>query len=201
MQPPERASTITVCTNGPCRGNGAQATLKELEELASLVEPAGSCNVVQYKCFGHCGRGPNVSIGREGGHQEMVHRVCSTDMSLGIIHRASGVRLKPDPPLAARLQYIRRVAGLEQELMEVQADMDVLDVSPLAQRSSADGQKRYDNSLARVDRVLQESPANAHPRRLAEAVRRQVVAARAGRPASPEVEDILADDPDTWPGD
>ena len=33
----------------------------------------------------------------------------------------------------------------------------------------------------------------------ADAVRRQVVAARAGRPPSPDVEDVYVDEPDTWP--
>ena len=45
------------------------------------------------------------------------------------------------------------------------------------------------------------TPADAHMRRLAEAVRRQVVAARSARPPSPEVAEVYVDDPETWPDD
>ena len=94
---------------------------------------------------------------------------------------------------------MRRVRELEHELAEAQAEVDVLDVSTLAQRAGADAQRRYDAALARVARVLAEAPAEAHPRRLAEAVHRQVLAARELRPLSPEVEDVEVDDPETWP--
>ena len=52
------ATVLHVCTNGPCRRDGAHATLVELEELARHV----SLGVERYNCFGLCGRGPNVSI-------------------------------------------------------------------------------------------------------------------------------------------
>ena len=196
-----QVTTLHVCTNGPCRNNGGHVTLVELEELANLVQPAGACTVARYNCFGHCGRGPNVNINRANGSQMMMHGVRSTEQALDVIERASGVRPKATGPLAARLQELRRVSAMEQELTEVQAAIDVLDCSPAAQRASAKCQQQYDHALARVDRVLSDSPKDAHPRKLAEAIRRQVVAAKAGRSASPEVEDVLADDPGTWPED
>ena len=78
--------------------------------------------------------------------------------------------------------------------------VDVLDVASAAQRASADAQRRYDTALSRVDQVISETvDVDAHPRRLAEAIRRQVLAARSGRSPSPDVEDVCADDPRTWP--
>ena len=129
----------------------------------------------------------------------MHHGVRSTRQSLDIIERAAGVRPEVDDALATRISELRRVSGLEQQLADVQAEIDVLDCKPPAQRASAGCQRQYDEALARVDAVLREVPASH--RQLADAVRRQVVAARAGRPPSPDVEDVYVDDPDTWPRD
>ena len=192
-----RAVTLHVCTNGPCRRDGARAALVELEELAGVVDR--DLNVVTYSCFGRCGRGPNVSIVWEGGGQELVSGVRSTELSLALVERATGTRPRCGPELRSRLQQLRRVSALEHELAEAQAEVDVLDVSTRAQRATAEAQLRYDAALVRVARVLAEAPAKAHPRRLAEAVHRQVLAARELRPVSPEVEDVEVDDPDTWP--
>ena len=191
--------TVHVCTNGACRRDGAHAALVELEELAQLT--AGDCSIIEHGCFGLCGRGPNISIERDDGNEEIISGVRGTEQTLQVIRRATGVDIAASATLLARLTGMRRVSAWEQELMEVQTVVDVLDVAPPAQRASAGGQQRYSNALARVERVLGEAPADAHPRRLAEAIRRQVVAARDGRPASPEVEDIYADDPSTWPDD
>ena len=129
----------------------------------------------------------------------MVTGVRTTDQSLAIIHKASGVRPATHGPLLGRLQDLRRVSRLEQELAKAQEIVDVLDVSSEERRASEACQRKYDGALALVESVLSEASADAHPRRLAEAVRRQVLAARACRPLSPEVEDVLVDDPDTWP--
>jgi hypothetical protein len=195
------ACKVHVCTNGSCRQLGAHATLVELEELASLVEPTGVCTVAQYNCFGLCGRGPNVSIDWEDGRTEMTSGVRTTDQSLNVIRKATGVQPKPSGSLITRLQELRRVSNWEQMLGKAQEIVDVLDVSSMERRASAPLQLKYDDALAQVDHVLREAPADAHPRRLAEAVRRQVIAARACRPPSPEVEDIFVDDPETWPDD
>ena len=188
-----------MCTNGGCLRKGARATLVELEELASLIEPTGACTVAEYNCFGLCGRGPNVSIDWDDGTEEMNTGVRGTEQSLEIIHKATGAQLEVTGPLSTRLRKLRRVSGWEQALVDAQTVVDVLDISSLEQRASANCQREYDGALAHVDRVLAEAPASAHPRRLAESIRRQIVAARAGRPPSPEVEDVLADDPETWP--
>ena len=191
------ATVLHVCTNGPCRRDGAHATLVELEELARHV----SLGVERYNCFGLCGRGPNVSIDYADGREAMHHGVRSTRQSLDIIERAAGVRPEVDDALASRLSELRSASGLEQQLAEVQELVDVLDCKPPAQRASAECQRQYDGALARVDAVLREA-SDGHPlRRLADAVRRQVVAARAGRPPSPEVEDVYVDEPETWPRD
>ena len=165
----------------------------------SLVD--GGCSLAQYDCFGLCGRGPNVSIDWDDGSQEMFTGARTTDTSLDIIHKASGVRPAANGPLLARLQELRRVSRLEQELAKAQEIVDVLDVSSVERRASDASQRRYAKALALVDAVLSDAPADAdaHPRRLAEAVRRQVMAARACRPVSPEVEDVVVDDRDTWP--
>ena len=124
--------------------------------------------------------GPNVSIDYADGREAMHHGVRSTRQSLDIIERASGVRPEVDDGLATRLSELRRASGLEQQLAEVQELVDVLDCKPPAQRASAGCQRQYDGALARVDAVLREVPASHRP--LADAVRRQVIAARAGRP-------------------
>ena len=192
------ATVLHVCTNGPCRRDGAHATLVELEELARHV----SLGVERYNCFGLCGRGPNVSIDYADGREAMHHGVRSTRQSLDIIERATGARPEVDDAHATRLSELRRASGLEQQLAEVQELVDVLDCKPPAQRASAECQRQYDGALARVDAVLRDVPAShGQLRRLAEAVRRQVVAARAGRPPSPEVEDVYVDEPETWPRD
>lgn len=129
----------------------------------------------------------------------MVSGVGSTERSLAVVEQATGVRPYCEPELIARLQEMRHATRLEQELAEAQAIIDVLDVSTPAQRMTAESQLRYDAALKHVDTVLAEAAAEAHLRRLAEAVRRQVVAARELRPFSPEVEDVEVDDPDTWP--
>ena len=131
----------------------------------------------------------------------MISGARTTNQSLDIIHKASGVRPAAGEPLLARLRELRHVSRLEQELAKAQEVVDVLDVSSMATRAGDACQRKYDNALARVDKVLSDAPVDAHPRRLAEAIRRQVVAAKAGRPASPEVEDVAVDDPDTWPDD
>ena len=191
------ATVLHVCTNGPCRRDGAHATLVELEELARHV----SLGVERYNCFGLCGRGPNVSIDYADGREAMHHGVRSTRQSLDIIERAAGARPEVDDALATRISELRRASGLEQQLAEAQELVDVLDCKPPAQRASAGCQRQYDEALARVDAVLREVSDGQSLRRLADAVRRQVVAARAGRPPSPEVEDVYVDDPDTWPRD
>lgn len=193
-----RTSKVQVCTNGACRNDGAHATLVELEELVKLVDGAG-CRLEQYNCFGLCGRGPNVSIDWNDGSTQMFSGARSTEQSLDIIHKASGVRPDASPALLARLQDLRRVSKLEQALAKAQEIVDVLDVSSVERRASEACQRKYDSALARVDAVLSETPADAHLRRLAEAVRRQVIAARACRPVSPEVEEVEVDDPSTWP--
>ena len=189
------ATVLHVCTGGACRRDGAHATLVELEELASHV----SLGVERYNCFGLCGRGPNVSVDFADGREDMHHGVRSTRQSLDIIERATGARPEVDDAHATRLSELRRSSRLEQQLAEVQELVDVLDCKPPAQRASAGCQRQYNGALARVDAVLREVPASHRP--LADAVRRQVVAARAGRPPSPEVEDVYVDDPDTWPRD
>ena len=123
------------------------------------------------------------------------------ELSLDVIQQATGTRPPASGPLLERLQRRRWVSVWEQELAKAQELVEVLDVAPPARRASADCQLKYNDVLARVDRVLSEAPAGAHPRALAAAVRRQVVAAMGGRPPSPEVEDILVDEPDTWPED
>ena len=195
-----RTCKLHVCTSGACRGQGAHTTLVELEELVKLGD-AALCSVEQYNCFGLCGRGPNVSIDWDDGSSEMVSGARTTNQSLDIIHKACGVRPAAGEPLLARLRELRHVSRLEQELAKAQEVVDVLDVSSMATRASDACQRKYDNALARVDAVLNDAPLDAHPRRLAEAVRRQVVAAKACRPASPEVEDVEVDDRDTWPDD
>ena len=129
----------------------------------------------------------------------MFTGVRTIDQSLDIVHKASGVRPATSSPLLTRLQSVRRVAKLEYELAKAQEIVDVLDVSSEERRASDACQARYASALALVDSVLSEAPADAHPRPLAVAVRRQVIAARACRPISPEVEDVVVDDPDTWP--
>ena len=131
----------------------------------------------------------------------MHHGVRSTRQSLDIIERATGARPEVDDAHATRLSELRQTARLEQQLAEVQELVDVLDCKPPAQRASAGCQRQYDEALARVDAVLREVSDGQSLRRLADAVRRQVVAARAGRPPSPDVEDVYVDDPDTWPRD
>ena len=106
----------------------------------------------------------------------------------------------------SRRKWLAATAGLFLGLATVggakaQETIDVLDVSSLEARASDACQRRYDDALARVDSVLREAPSDVHPRRLAEAIRRQAVAARACRPISPEVEDVVVDDPSTWPHD
>ena len=118
------------------------------------------------------------------------------EQALDIIERATLMR--PEANVMARLQELRRMCAWEEVLATAQTLVDVLDVRPLAHRASIECQQKYDTTLARVDEVLREAPPDAHPRRLAEAVRRQVVAARAGRPPSPEVADVLVDDPSSW---
>ena len=190
------ATVLHVCTNGPCRRDGAHATLVELEELARHV----SLGVERYNCFGLCGRGPNVSIDWADGREAMHHGVRTTRQSLDIIERAAGARPEVDDALATRLSELRKASGLEQQLAEVQELVDVLDCKPPAQRAAAGCQRQYDEARARVDAVLREVPAShGQLRRLADAVRRQVVAARAGRPPSPDVEDVYVDEPETWP--
>ena len=189
------ATVLHVCTGGACRRDGAHATLVELEELARHV----SLGVERYNCFGLCGRGPNVSVDFADGREDMHHGVRSTRQSLDIIERATGARPEVDDAHATRLSELRRSSRLEQQLAEVQELVDVLDCKPPAQRASANCQRQYDDALARVDAVLREVPASHRP--LADAVRRQVVAARAGRPPSPDVEDVYVDEPDTWPRD
>lgn len=197
----DRTCVVHVCTSGACRSDGAHATLVELEELARLVGDAGGLRVAQYNCFGLCGRGPNVSIDWDDGATEMFMGMCTVEHSLDVIHKASAARPKATEPLMARLQELRRVSRLEQDLAKAQETIDVLDVSSVEARASDACQRRYDDALARVDSVLREAPADVHPHRLAEAVRRQAVAARACRPVSPEVEDVVVDDPSTWPHD
>ena len=194
-----RTCKVHVCTSGACRGDGAHTALVELEELVNIGGESGICSVEQYNCFGLCGRGPNVSIDWDDGSTEMVTGVRTTEQSLDIIHKATGVRPAANGPLLARLQDLRRVSRLEQDLAKAQEILDVLDVSSEARRASEACQRKYDGALALVDSVLSEASADAHPRRLAMAVRRQVLAARACRPVSPEVEEVLVDDPDTWP--
>ena len=167
----------------------------------TLVEGAGGCSLAEYNCFGLCGRGPNVSIEWDDGRTEMFTGSRTTEQSLDIVHKASGVRPAATGPLLARLQELRRVSKLEQQLAKAQEILDVLDVSSVERRASDACQRRYDGALALADSVLSDAPADAHPRRLAIAVRRQVVAARACRPISPEVEEVVVDDPSTWPGD
>ena len=86
--------------------------------------------------------------------------------------------------------------------MKAQEIVDVLDISSAQSRAGEACQRRYDGALALVDSVLSDAPADAHAhRQLAMAVRRQVIAARACRPVSPEVEEVVVDDPKTWPGE
>ena len=194
---PPKVQNIHVCTNGVCRRDGSRATLVELEELASIVDGRG--RVVEYNCFGLCGRGPNVNIEYADGRTEMRSGVKTLEQSLAVIEQAYGVRPQASDAAAARLLEHRRVSQWEEQLAKAQGIIEVLDVSSSAKRASADGQRQYDAALAHVDQVLAEVAAGSHPRRLAEAIRRQVLAARSGRPPSPEVEDVQADDPDTWP--
>ena len=209
-----RTCVVSVCTGGACGQDGSRATLAEIEELASIIGD-GSCTIEEYNCFGLCGRGPNVSIDWSDGKEEMTNRVRSTKQSIDILHKATGVRLAPDGELAAKLHALRRVSSWEQSLAKAQTIVDVLDVSSASHRSSAEGQRKYDSALELVDAVLSEASswastvgdeANHEVTRrrravgcLAEAVRRQVVAARSGRPVSPEVEEVYVDDPSSWP--
>ena len=195
-----RTCKVHVCTSGSCRDLGSRATLVELEDLMALVEGrAGSCS--EYNCFGLCGRGPNVSIDWDDGSSEMFTGAHTAEQSLDIIHKATGVRPTATEPVLARLQELRRVSRLEQDLMKAQEIVDVLDISSAESRTGEACQRRYDGALALVDSVLSDAPADAHAhRQLAMAVRRQVIAARACRPVSPEVEEVVVDDPTTWPG-
>lgn len=199
----DTVAVVHVCTNGACRRNGARATLAELEELANVSCPAGRCTIAEYNCFGLCGRGPNVSIDWSDGRKEMNCGVRSTDQSIALLQRATGVQLATSRVPVAKLKAIRRVSGWEQALADIQSLVDVLDVKPQSQRASAACQSEYDSALARIDTMLTEvqpaEPAQKHLKPLAEAIRRQVVAARAGRSPSPEVEEVDAEDPDTWP--
>ena len=196
-----RTCKVHVCTSGSCRNLGSHTTLMELEELMTLVEGAGRCSVAEYNCFGLCGRGPNVSIDWDDGGTEMFTGSRTTEQSLDIVHKATGVRPTATEPVLARLQELRRVSRWEQDLMKAQEVIDVLDVSSMESRAGERCQRRYDDALALVDSVLSDAPADAHPRQLAVAVRRQVIAARACRPVSPEVEEVVVDDPSTWPGE
>ena len=188
------------CTSGSCRNLGSHATLVELEQLVNLVDTA-QLSVADFNCFGLCGRGPNVSIDWDDGSTEMVTGVRTTAQSLDVIHKASGLRPAATAPLLARLEGLRHVSRMEQQLAKAQEIVDVLDVSSVERRASEASQSKYASALALVDAVLSEAAAtdNAHPRPLAAAVRRQVIASRACRPISPEVEDVVVDDPDTWP--
>ena len=203
LQPSTNSTcTIRVCTNGACCRDGARATLVELEELYNHVGDAGRCaGIVEINCFGLCGRGPNVSIDTSDGRETMNTGVRSTKQSIDIIQKATGKPVRVSDALATRLRELRCTSKLEQALAEAQEIVDVLDISSAAARASAACQAKYDRALALVDGVLKEAPAAAHPRRLAEAVRRQVVAERSGRPVSPEVEDVRVDEPETWPNE
>jgi NADH:ubiquinone oxidoreductase subunit E len=112
-----RTAAISVCTSGSCCRDGARATLVELEELASIV--GSGCTVDQYNCFGHCGRGPNVAIDWSDGSEEMVCGVSSSEQALELIERATGQK-PTHAHLPARLRDLRRIALLEQKLVDVQ---------------------------------------------------------------------------------
>ena len=184
-------SVISVCTSGACWQDGAQATLIELEELASVA--GGTCKVHEYSCFGRCGRGPNASIDWSDGTEQMCSGLRTLEKSVATIKRATGRRQVGDTALLTRLTELRRVSNLEQELMSVQSDLDVLDCMP-SSKSSASGIAKLNAALAKVDGVI-AAAGDAHPKLLAQAVRRQVLASRDGRPVSPGTADVCADDP------
>ena len=185
-------SSISVCTSGACWQDGAQATLIELEELASMT--GGMCKVHEYSCFGRCGHGPNASIDWSDGTEQMCTGLRSLEKSVATIKRATGSRQEVgDPALLARLTELRRVSNLEQQLMSVQSVVDVLDCMP-SSKGSASSIAKLDAALAKVDGVI-AAAGDAHPKLLAQAVRRQVLAARDGRPLSPATADVCADDP------
>ena len=154
----------------------------------------GMCKVHEYSCFGRCGHGPNASIDWSDGTEQMCTGLRSLEKSVATIKRATGSRQEVgDPALLARLTELRRVSNLEQQLMSVQSVVDVLDCMP-SSKGSASSIAKLDAALAKVDGVI-AAAGDAHPKLLAQAVRRQVLAARDGRPLSPATADVCADDP------
>ena len=184
-------ATIHVCMSGSCWDDGSKSTLVELEELASVV---GGCTIMEASCYGHCGHGPNALIERDNGREKMCNGLRSVENNVGAIKLATGRQPTLDKALHARLKLLRRVSGLEKKLMDAQMVLEVLECSP-AQLGTPAARKKLDKALALVDGVIQEA-GDAHPQLIARTVRRQVVALREGRPASPSSADITADDPE-----
>jgi NADH-quinone oxidoreductase subunit E len=60
---------VKICTHTACKNNGSGKILEEAKKLLGVdvdkITPDGKYKLMTQRCFGQCGKGPNVKIGSE----------------------------------------------------------------------------------------------------------------------------------------
>jgi len=60
---------VKVCIHTACKNNGSEKILEEAKKILGIEEdeitPNGKYKLMTQRCFGQCGKGPNVKIGSE----------------------------------------------------------------------------------------------------------------------------------------
>lgn len=109
-------TTIHVCQSSTCRSRGSDATLVEIEELASQLED--DCRVETTGCLGYCNRGPAVATLRK--KTTKIHvRVNTFEKSRKVVEKATGKALPETLPPESELRLSQIRATKEREyLME-----------------------------------------------------------------------------------
>merc|ERR1719353_863009 len=73
---------VLICQNGSCSAQGAQALVRDIEELAS-----GKCEVEEWGCLGKCGKGPNIELQMPGGKSKVVEGVNNFKKAFGLLEK------------------------------------------------------------------------------------------------------------------
>ncbi|MCK5780099.1 MAG: NAD(P)H-dependent oxidoreductase subunit E [Psychrilyobacter sp.] len=60
---------VKICTHTACSNNGSKKILEEAKKILGVGEdettPNGDYKLMTQRCFGQCGKGPNVKVGDE----------------------------------------------------------------------------------------------------------------------------------------
>mmetsp|Transcript_2308 Transcript_2308/g.3348 ORF Transcript_2308/g.3348 Transcript_2308/m.3348 type:complete len:503 (-) Transcript_2308:486-1994(-) len=105
---------IQVCQSSTCRSRGSDATLVEIEELASQLED--DCRVETTGCLGYCNRGPAVATLKKKTTKINV-KVNTFEKSRKVVEKATGKALPETLPPESELRLSQIRATKEREYL------------------------------------------------------------------------------------